>query len=102
MFIFTSLFGAIIGIVNVLLTMYFWVVVVSALMSWVRPDPYHPVVRFLRAATEPLFYRIRRMMPFVMLGGFDLSPVVVLLFIQFLQLFLTYLVGSAVGRSMMM
>lgn len=102
MFIFTSFLGAVVGIINVLLTMYFWVVVISALMSWVRPDPYHPAVRFLRAATEPVFFRIRRAIPFVMIGGFDLSPVVVLLFIQFLQLFLTYLVGSAVGRNMMM
>lgn len=102
MFIFTSLFGALIGIFNVLLTMYFWVVIISALMTWVRPDPYHPVVRFLRAMTEPVFYRIRRAMPFVMIGGFDLSPVVVLLVIQFLQLFLAYLVSSATGRTLMM
>ena len=102
MFIFTSLFGAVVGIINILLTTYFWVVIVSALLTWIRPDPYHPIVRFLRAVTEPVFYRIRRAMPFVMVGGFDLSPVVVLLFIQFLQLFLAYLLNSAVGRSMIM
>jgi YggT family protein len=102
MFIFTSLFGAVVGIINILLTTYFWVVIVSALLTWIRPDPYHPIVRFLRAVTEPVFYRIRRAMPFVMVGGFDLSPVVVLLFIQFLQIFLAYLLNSAVGRSMIM
>lgn len=101
MFIFSSFMGAVVGIVNILLTMYFWVVIVSALMTWVRPDPYHPVVRFLRAATEPVFYRIRRAMPFVMMGGFDLSPVVVILAIQFLQMFLTYLVNSYAGHVMM-
>lgn len=102
MFIFTSFIGALVGVVNILLTTYFWVIVISALMTWVRPDPYHPIVRFLRGVTEPVFYRIRRLMPFVMVGGFDLSPVVVLLLIQFLQFFLAYLVSSAVGRTMMM
>ncbi|MFZ5428369.1 MAG: YggT family protein [Thermodesulfobacteriota bacterium] len=101
MYIFSSFMGAVVGIINILLTMYFWVVIISALMSWVRPDPYHPVVRFLRAVTEPVFYRIRRLMPFVMVGGFDLSPVVVILAIQFVQMFLTYLVSSYAGHGMM-
>jgi YggT family protein len=102
MFIFTSFLGALVGIINILLTTYFWVVIISALLTWIRPDPYHPIVRFLRAITEPVFYRIRRWMPFVMVGGFDLSPIVVILFIQFVQYFLMYLVSSTAGRAMMM
>lgn len=100
--LFSSLFGALMGIVGIVLNLYFWVVIISALLTWVRPDPYNPIVRFLRAITEPVFYRVRRLMPFVMIGGFDLSPIVVLLAIQFVQMFLTYFTGAMIGRTMMM
>ncbi len=68
-----------------LLTVYFWVVIIAALLSWVRPDPYSPVVRTLSALTEPVFYRVRKYLPFTFVGGLDLSPVVVLVVIQLLQ-----------------
>ncbi|MCM0755857.1 YggT family protein [Desulfovibrio aminophilus] len=76
------------GVVNILhmvLTAYMWVVIISALLSWVNPDPYNPIVRFLRNVTEPVFYWIRRRLPFVVVGGFDLSPIVVILGIQLLD-----------------
>ncbi|GAB6035978.1 hypothetical protein JCM15519_05370 [Fundidesulfovibrio butyratiphilus] len=100
--LFSSLFGALMGIVGIVLNLYFWVVIVATLLTWVRPDPYNPIVRFLRAITEPVFYRVRRLMPFVMIGGFDLSPIVVLLLIQFVQMFLTYFTGAMIGRTMIM
>ncbi len=81
-------FVALARVLNIVLSLYFWIVIIAALLSWVRPDPYNPIVRFLRAMTDPVFYRIRRWMPFLMIGGFDLTPIVVLLAIQFLQWFL--------------
>lgn len=63
---------------------YKWIIIIAAVISWIRPDPYHPIVRFLYSATEPVLYRIRRMMPFVMVGGVDLSPLVVILALQFI------------------
>ncbi len=69
------------------LTFYTWIVIARALISWVNPDPYNPIVRFLYSATEPLLYRIRRSMPFST-GGIDFSPLIVLLAIYFLQGFL--------------
>lgn len=68
--------------VSTLLNLYMWVVIVAALLSWVSPDPYNPLVRILRNLTEPVYYRIRRWLPFVVMGGFDLSPVVVIVAIQ--------------------
>jgi YggT family protein len=65
-----------------LLTLYMWVAIISALLSWVNPDPYNPIVRFLRNATDPVYTRIRRWLPFVVLGGMDLSPLVVIFGIQ--------------------
>ena len=81
-------FVAVARVLDIVFSLYFWVIIVSALLSWVRPDPYNPVVRFLRAVTDPVFYRVRRWFPFLNIGGIDLSPIVVLLALQFLQWFL--------------
>ena len=87
MFVFSNLLGAIASVLQLILTLYMWIVIARALISWVNPDPYNPIVRFLYNATEPLLYRVRRSLP-VFAGGFDLSPLVVLLAIYFLQAFL--------------
>jgi YggT family protein len=73
-------------VLNKLLTFYMWIVIISALLSWVNPDPSNPIVRFLRGVTDPVLYRIRRTFPFVIMGGIDLSPLVVILGIYFLQI----------------
>lgn len=93
-------FVALARVLDIVLSLYFWIIVIAALMSWVRPDPYNPVVRFLRAVTDPVFYRVRRWFPFLTIGGFDLSPIVVILGIQFLQWFLvpTLLRLGGMGR----
>jgi YggT family protein len=70
---------------NTLLTIYFWIIVARAILSWVSPDPYNPIVHFLYRATEPVLFRIRRLLP--AMGGLDLAPIIVLLLIQFLQSF---------------
>ena len=68
-----------------------------------RPDPYNPIVRFLHAVTEPVYYRLRRWMPFLILGGFDLSPIVVILIIQFLKMFVVQsLFGFGMGPRLPM
>ena len=74
-------------VLSSLLWLYWWIVLISVLISWVNPDPRNPVVRVLRSMTEPLFWQIRRTMPFVVIGAIDLSPIVVMLGIMFLQRF---------------
>jgi YggT family protein len=71
---------------NMILWLYMWIVIARAVISWVNPDPYNPIVRFLINATEPVLWRIRRVLP--ALGGLDLSPLVLLVAILFLQNFL--------------
>ncbi|NJB66645.1 YggT family protein [Desulfobaculum xiamenense] len=80
------IFNGLIFVILMALNLYKWIVIISALVSWVRPDPYNPVVRFLRGATEPVFYRVRRWLPFVFVGGVDLSPIVVIFAIIFLEI----------------
>ena len=65
-----------------LLSLYFWIVIIAALLTWVRPDPYNPIVRALRTMTEPVFYRVRKWLPFTYSNGMDFWPVVVLLAIE--------------------
>jgi YggT family protein len=85
MFLFANLLYAVASIINIALTVYMYIIIGSAIISWVNPDPYNPIVRFLHRATDPLLYRVRRFMPDT--GGLDLSPMVVLLAIFFLQKF---------------
>jgi YggT family protein len=77
---------AIATVLGSLLTLYWWIVFIAVLLTWVNPDPYNPIVRFLRSVTEPVFYWIRRRMPFVVVGGWDLSPIVVMIGIMVLQM----------------
>ncbi|MDP2848070.1 MAG: YggT family protein [Humidesulfovibrio sp.] len=92
----------IVQLASTLLTLYMWVVIVSALLSWVNPDPYNPIVRFLRNATEPLYARIRRWLPFVVVGGFDLSPILIIAAVQILSALLDRLVIDMAMSARMM
>lgn len=87
MFILANLLEALALVLNMALTLYMWIVVARALISWVNPDPYNPIVRFLYGITEPLLYRVRRLVP-LYAGGIDFSPVVVFIAIFFLNSFL--------------
>src|ERR1044071_8781092 len=74
------------AVLDQLLTFYLWIVIISALLTWVSPDPRNPIVRFLYAVTEPLFQQVRRRLPFVYAASIDFSPLVVILAILFLQI----------------
>jgi YggT family protein len=89
MFVLSNFFVAVAGVLNLVLSLYFWILIARALLSWVNPDPRNPIVRFLHNATEPVLYPVRRVLPYM--GGVDLSPLVVIAAIYFLQIFL---VGS--------
>jgi YggT family protein len=87
MFVFSNLMLAVARLLELVLWAYFWIVIARAVLSWVNPDPFNPVVRFLYRVTEPVLRPIRRRMP-VMGMGLDLSPMLVILAIYFLQAFL--------------
>src|SRR6185436_11354869 len=70
---------------DMLLTLYLWILIIGALLTWVSPDPRNPIVRFLYSVTEPVLYAVRRRLPFVQAGGIDLSPIVVILGIMLVQ-----------------
>jgi YggT family protein len=89
MFVLGNMVTALATVVYYSLTVYMWIIIIRCLLSWVNPDPYNPIVVFLYRITEPVLSFARRKLPFTAVGGFDLSPVVVVLAIWFLQVFLS-------------
>jgi YggT family protein len=74
-----------ISFIGWLLYLYSYVIIAAALISWVSPDPRNPIVQVLRQITEPVLAPVRRMLPPWKTGGLDLSPIIVLLAIQFIE-----------------
>ncbi len=87
MFVFGNLITAIASILNVLLNIYKWIIIIAALITWVNPDPYNPMVRFLYSVTDPVLRPIRRLIGY-RLGPIDISPLIVIIVIIFVQSFL--------------
>ncbi|PIE58844.1 MAG: hypothetical protein CSA33_01455 [Desulfobulbus propionicus] len=97
MIVLSNFILAVASLINIVLSVYTWVVIGRAVISWVNADPYNPIVRFLVQATEPALSRIRRYLP--PMGGLDLSPMVLILAVIFLQSFLVPTLQQ-IGRSM--
>ena len=87
MFVLGNFIAAVAHILDTVLTIYMWIIIIRAVLSWVNPDPYNPIVRFIHQVTEPVMYRVRRWIPIRGLG-IDFSPIIILLAIVFLQSFL--------------
>ena len=86
MFAIGNLLYAVATIADYILTIANWLIIIRALLSWVSPDPYNPIVQFLYKTTEPILAPFRKIIPMYNLG-FDISPIFALLFIWFLKLF---------------
>jgi YggT family protein len=98
MFVAANFLVAVARVLEMALNVYWWIIIARAVLSWVNPDPYNPIVRFIYNATEPILYRIRRTLPFSFLGGLDLSPLIVLAAILFLQIFLVQSLLQMAGQ----
>ena len=89
MFIMGNFLQASATVIHYVLNFYMWVIIARAVLSWVNPDPYNQIVRFIHNITEPVLYPIRSRVPYM--GGIDISPIIVILVIVFLEKFI---VGS--------
>ncbi len=79
----TSIFTVVLGIIF----LYKWVIIISAILSWVKPDPYNPIVQMLYRLTEPAYALVRKYIPTVF-GGMDLAPIILIFALIFLETFL--------------
>ncbi len=86
MFIIGYFLNALGTVLDYALFFYMWIVIARAVLSWVSPDPYNPIVRFIHNITEPVMDPIRRRFP-ICFGGIDFSPMILLLAIIFLRSF---------------
>jgi YggT family protein len=85
MFVFGNILLGIAKVLGVVLNIYMWVIIIRALLSWVNPDPYNPIVQFLTRITEPVLRPLRKLVPTWKLGV-DLSPLIAILIIYFLEI----------------
>ncbi len=97
MFVMRNLVVAFATILDYVLWAYMWVLIIRAVLSWVNPDPYNPIVRALYSITEPVLSFMRRKFP-LMAGSIDFSPMVAILVILFLQRFLVRTLFDLAGR----
>ncbi|HLC40376.1 MAG TPA: YggT family protein [Methylomirabilota bacterium] len=78
------LIHSLVGFIGWILNLYTWIIIAAALITWVSPDPYNPIVRFLGQVTEPVLRPIRRLIP-TYKTGIDLSPLIAIILIQFIE-----------------
>jgi len=90
----SSLLFALLQLIHSLISMYIWVIIIAAVISFVQPDPRNPIVEILNRLTQPVFRFVRQKLPFVVFSGIDLSPIVIIFGLQFLD---TLLVRSMMG-----
>ena len=95
--ILSTLIQALAQILHMIINIYIWVVIIAALVTWVRPDPFNPIVQTLFRLTEPVYAWIRRYIPTV-IGGIDLAPLIVIFGLQFIDLFFVKLLFQLAVR----
>jgi YggT family protein len=89
MFDYSGFSSGIIGILSGLVNLYMWVVIIRVLISWINPDPYNPIVQFLRGVTDPAIETIRRFVPnFLWSTGLDFTPLILIVLLQIIMIFL--------------
>jgi len=81
-------------LINVIF-IYKWIIIIGALLSWVNPDPYNPIVQMINRLTQPAYTFIRTYIPTVF-GGLDVAPLILIFALQFLEIFLSSLFGGLV------
>ena len=96
MMILSTLLEATGTMLHMIINIYIWVVIIASLITWIRPDPFHPIVQTLNRLTEPVFIMIRRHIR-TYFGGIDLAPIIVILVLQFIDLFFVKVLFELAG-----
>lgn len=86
MIVLSTFISAVAQILHMVVQAYIWVIIIAAVLSWVRPDPYNPIVQVLYRITEPAYSFVRKFIPTV-IGGVDLAPLIIILALQFIDMF---------------
>jgi YggT family protein len=84
---------SILQFINLIIGIYIWVVIIAALITWVQPNPYNPIVQFLWNVTEPVYRWIRRYIP-TRIGNFDIAPIILILALEFIQILINNIISQ--------
>jgi YggT family protein len=90
-----NIIGGLGGIVHSLITVYIWILIIGAVLSWVRPDPYNPIVQIITRLTEPAYRLVRRMMPTVF-NGLDMAPIILIVGLNVIDVILVSVLNGLV------
>ncbi|MDC0932948.1 YggT family protein [Arcobacteraceae bacterium] len=90
-----SLLVAFATLIVTVISLYKWVIIISALLSWVQPDPYNPIVQMLNRLTQPAYALVRKYIPTVF-GGMDMAPLILIFALQFLEIFVQSLFSKLI------
>ncbi|MEA3512519.1 MAG: YggT family protein [Campylobacterota bacterium] len=90
-----SLIVAFVTLLISIISLYKWVIIISAILSWVQPDPYNPIVQMLHRLTEPAYTLVRKVIPTVF-GGMDMAPLILIFALQFMEIFLQNLFSKMI------
>ncbi|WP_104696216.1 YggT family protein [Helicobacter salomonis] len=82
----STILGAFATILHSLITIYTWVIIIASILSFIKPDPNNPLVQILYRLTEPVFAKVRSLLPFLVFNGLDLSPLAVIILLQFVDM----------------
>lgn len=96
-----SLLISIATILSMVVNLYIWIVIIATLISWVKPDPFNPIVQVLNRLTMPVYAKVRKIIPTI-INGIDLSPLILIIVLKFIDLFLfqNLLLGYAASLKM--
>jgi YggT family protein len=83
LFDFGNFTNGVIGLIRGLINIYMWIVIIRVLVSWINPDPYNPIIQFLRGVTDPAIDALRRVLPrFFWSTGLDFTPLMLIILLQ--------------------
>ena len=78
---------SIVDILDMVIRAYIFVIIAAALISWVRPDPFNPIVQLLYRLSAPAYNLIRKLRIPTIFGGIDIAPIIILLGLEFISRF---------------
>ncbi|WP_291951779.1 YggT family protein [Campylobacter sp.] len=87
----SSLIISLVQVFSLIVDIYVWIIIISALISWVNPDPNNFIVQILYRLSEPAYSFVRRFIP-TTIGSIDLAPLIIILLLKFIQIFLSNLI----------
>ena len=87
MIVLSTFLNAVANILHMVITAYIWVLIAAALISWIQPKPFNPIVQLLYKLTAPAYALVRKTRISTVFGGIDLAPLLLIFALEFIDMF---------------